>query len=89
MAIAVEVISDSSIDRYFEGLKKLGATPEGRHPDSACLFHWVTKTEDGGWRVIDVWRTKEQCQRFIEEKVGPVMAEMGVPRAAGQVHRGR
>jgi len=78
MAVAVEVTSGGSLDQYFEGVKRLGGSPEGPHPDPACLFHWATELAGGGWRVIDVWETKEQAQEFIQERVGPVMQELGV-----------
>ena len=55
----------------------VGFRAGGPHPDPACLFHWVTEIDGGGWRVIDVWETREQAQEFIQGRVGPVMQEMG------------
>ena len=77
--IAVEVTSDSSIDQYYEGLSKLGTSPGGTHPDPACLFHFATEPESGGWRVIDIWESKDQAEAFIQGKVVPVMQELGAP----------
>jgi hypothetical protein len=82
MAIAVEVSfhgHDATLDRYLEGIRKMGATPEGPHPDPACLFHWIT-VEGGGLRVIDVWKTRADFDRFAAEKIGPVSAEVGLPQ---------
>ena len=77
MAVAVEVTSDSAPADYYEGIKMLGTSPGGRHPDSGCLFHWMTETDDGGWRVIDVWETREQAEAFIQGQVGSVMQQLG------------
>ena len=77
MAIAVEVTTDSPLDDYYEGVKKLGGSPGGPHPDPACLFHWVTELDGGGWRVTDVWETKEQALEFIQGRVAPIMEEIG------------
>lgn len=38
----------------------------------------MTKT-DAGMRVTDVWETKEQFEKFAEEKIGPISAEVGIP----------
>jgi hypothetical protein len=37
----------------------------------------MTETDDGGWRVVDVWETKEQAEAFIQGKVAPVMQQLG------------
>lgn len=42
------------------------------------LFHWVTKTADG-IRVIDVWASREEFEKFAQEKIGPITQEVGVP----------
>ena len=78
--IAVEVTSDSSIDEYYEGLSKLGTSPGGTHPDPACLFHFAIELKGGGWRVTDIWESKEKAEAFFEGKVMPVMQELGASR---------
>ena len=77
MAVAVEATSDSPPADYYEGPTTLGTAPGGSHPDAGCLFHWMTETDDGGWRVVDVWETREQAEAFIQGKVGPVMQQLG------------
>jgi hypothetical protein len=82
MAIAVEATFHGpglTIDKYFESLKLLGAVPEGPHPDPSCLFHWVEATPNG-YRVTDVWKDKPAFEKFVEEKVGPVSAQLGAPQ---------
>lgn len=40
------------------------------------LFHWVTETDDD-IRVIDVWDSKEQDERFAQEQIGPLSQQAG------------
>ena len=82
MAIAVEVSfhgADATIERYFEGIKLMGAVPEGPHPDPGCLFHWV-RSDPGGVFVTDVWTSKEQLDKFAAEKIIPVNEQVGLPK---------
>jgi hypothetical protein len=82
MAIAIEfsVQGDgATIASYFEAIKRLGATPEGPHPDPSCLFHWVTE-DPNGYTVTDVWTDKAAFDKFVEEKVMPVSDELGMPQ---------
>jgi len=52
----------------------------GFHPGGpggpGALFHWVTKTADG-IRVTDVWRSREQFEKFSQEKIAPITQEVG------------
>jgi hypothetical protein len=57
----------------------MGVTPEGPHPDPGCMFHWITDTPSG-YRVIDVWKTKEQFDKFAQETIGPVMQKLDMPQ---------
>jgi hypothetical protein len=41
------------------------------------IFHWVTKT-NGGFRVTDVWESKEIFEQFAESTIGPMTAEVGL-----------
>jgi len=82
MAIAAEVTfhgPGATLENYKKSLTILGATPEGPHPDAACLFHWVTDI-GGGFQVTDVWKTKEAFDKFVAEKVGPAGEQLGMPK---------
>jgi hypothetical protein len=41
------------------------------------LFHAAGPTADG-WRVVDVWESMEQFQRFAEERIMPLTAAEGM-----------
>jgi hypothetical protein len=78
MAVAVELnFAGGTTDQYDQIIKKMGFVPGGKGAPGG-LFHWVTRT-DGGMRVVDVWETREQFERFAQEKIGPISAEVGIP----------
>lgn len=82
MAVAVEVSfhgQGATLENYLKTIEQMGATPEGPHPDPACLFHWITEV-GGGLRVTDVWQAREQFDRFAQEKIGPISAQVGMPQ---------
>jgi len=78
MAIAAELnFTGGTLEQYDQTIKKMGFVPGGAGAPGG-LFHWVTKTDEGV-RAVDVWETKEQFERFAQEKIGPISAEVGVP----------
>ena len=82
MAVAIELSFQgpgATLQNYFEAIQRMGGTPEGPHPDAACLFHWVAETP-GGFRVTDVWQTRDDFNRFLRDTIGPTSAEVGIPQ---------
>ena len=78
MPVAVVMdFKDATSDQYDQVIVKMGLTPGGAGPPGA-LFHWVTTTDDG-MRVVDVWETREQFERFAGEQIGPYSEEVGIP----------
>ncbi len=55
----------------------MGFSPQGAGAPGA-ISHWVAKTDDG-IRVVDVWESKEQFERFAQEQIGPYTKEAGFP----------
>jgi len=81
MAIGVEMeFSGGTLAQYDEVIQKMGFRPGGPGAPGG-LFHWVAKT-DGGIRIVDVWETREQFEKFSNEKIRPISAEVGVPAAS-------
>jgi hypothetical protein len=77
MAVAIEMaFRGATLDQYDQVLERMGFTSGQAGPPRA-LFHWVTKTDDG-IRVVDVWETAEDFQRFAEEHIGPDSAAAGI-----------
>ena len=77
MAVAVEMtFADASLEQYDQVIEKMGFRPGGQGAVGG-LFHWVTAVQ-GGIRVVDVWNSLEEFQRFAEQKIGPITRSVGV-----------
>jgi hypothetical protein len=79
--VAIAVIQDfdgATIDEYDIVVEKMGITSGGKHSDPGCLFHWAAQTAEGV-RIVDVWETREQFDKFIEAQVVPDGLEVGFP----------
>ena len=80
MAVGVVLeFEGGTLDQYDQTVEKMSFTPGGTGAPGG-LFHWVTAT-DNGIRVTDVWEDKETFERFAEESIGPISAEVGFPSA--------
>jgi hypothetical protein len=82
MAIAVELSirgKGATIENYFKVIQLMGAVPEGAHPDPGCLFHWV-RSDPSGVFVTDVWKTREEFDKFAQEQIGPKSEQVGLPK---------
>jgi hypothetical protein len=77
MAVAVVLEFDGTLDQYDEVMQKMGLAAESADMPEGGLFHWVTPT-DSGFRVTDVWESREQFDRFAQESIGPLSAEAGI-----------
>jgi hypothetical protein len=76
MAVAVVMDFEGTLDQYDQVVQSMGLTPGGPTPPGA-LFHWVSAT-DGGFRVTDVWETREAFEQFAQEQIGPNAGQAGL-----------
>jgi hypothetical protein len=77
MAVAVQMdFEGATTAQYDEICRKMGLTPKGPGPAGA-ISHFATTT-DTGLRVVDVWESKEQFEKFAETQIGPFSAEVGI-----------
>ena len=78
MAIAVQLdFKGGTLAQYDEVIKKMDFNPGGPSPPGG-IFHWAMKTADG-FRLTDVWESKEAFEKFSKEKIGPFSKEVGLP----------
>lgn len=77
MAVGVNIEFEATLEQYDRVLEKMGFSHGGQGAPGG-LFHLVTPI-DGGIRVTDVWADRETFERFAEEKIGPITAEVGIP----------
>lgn len=56
----------------------------GTSPPPGLILHLVLQRDEGGLRYLDVWESKEQCERFMDERIHPavdrVFAKQGLSR---------
>ena len=77
MAVAVQLdFAGATLEQYDQVCGKMGLTPKGPGPTGA-ISHFATLT-DSGLRVVDVWETKEQFEKFAQEQIGPFSADVGI-----------
>jgi hypothetical protein len=79
MAIGVTLdFHGATLEQYDQAIEKFGFKTGGPGAPGG-LFHWVTPTDDG-FRVIDVWESREHFDRFVQETAIPALGEAGVPQ---------
>jgi hypothetical protein len=66
----------------YEKLLARIAEVSGDAAPSGALLHLAIEREDGHISYLDVWETKEDCDRFTEnvlhKVIGPALAEAGI-----------
>ena len=75
--MAVAVVTDfpgGSQDRYDAVIADLDL---GQAPAAGLILHAAGPTE-GGWRVIDVWESEQDAERFLRDRLGPALERAGV-----------
>ena len=78
MASVMRMRWDGVTPEQYDELRPL-AQWENDYPEGA-IFH-VAYFTDGGINVIDVWDSPQQFDHFMETRLGPAIAQVGV---AGQ-----
>ena len=66
-----------------EQYEQMNAELSRQGPPSAILIH-ICGPMVGGWRIADVWESREAFERFTAERLIPAMAAVGGPRPARQ-----
>jgi hypothetical protein len=66
---------DRTTTNYDAVQQRLGASA---NPPEGGIFHTAGFDEQAGvFRIFDVWETREQGERFIEERLMPIIEELG------------
>jgi hypothetical protein len=45
----------------------------GDEPPKGLVVHLAVERPEGGLRYVDVWESEEECDRFVEERLHPVV----------------
>jgi hypothetical protein len=73
-AVLMEIpgVTQEQYDRAMEALE-LDGMPEGG------ILH-IAAPMEGGWRVLDVWESQEQFERFYQDKLAAALTKAGIPQ---------
>lgn len=78
MAVAVQMDFDgATLEQYDDVCSRMGSRPTVRNLQGPSRI-FATMT-DSGLRVVDVWETKEQFEKFAQDQIGPFSREAGIP----------
>src|SRR4051812_41809601 len=66
---------DMSSEQAATVLEELGVNGT---PPPGQVLHVEGPMEGGGTRVVDVWESQEVFERFIQERLAPIMQRLGV-----------
>jgi len=64
-------MAQEQYDKIIELLQRRNKTADGR------TYHVAGPREGGGWRVVDVFESPGAFETFVQEKLGPIIQEVG------------
>jgi hypothetical protein len=68
-----EIVSD---DRSTANYDAVASRLQGEAPDGLIVHTAGWDEERGVFRVLDVWESREHAQRFIDERLMPIVNEL-------------
>jgi hypothetical protein len=78
----------ATTEQYDRLNEEMGTTRPEDEPEG--LVSHACATTDDGLLIFDVWRSQEELNDFLANKLGPAAAKLGLPEAApprfGQLH---
>lgn len=86
MAIAVVIdYEGASADQYDALVREMGIVGQPASAIAGLILHAAGPTA-GGWRVVDVWESEEELERFRQDRLMPAAEKVpGIPRPQVQV----
>ncbi len=73
---------ERSTSNYDAVTKRVGVEEE---PPDGLILHSAGYTDDGTFRIYDVWETEEQADRFFSERFAPALEAAADPDSAEPV----
>ena len=74
MAVALMVDNPWGSQEVYEQIRaKLGL-----EKPAGGIFHIAGPSPNGGWRVIEVWESEEEANRFFQERFFPALETLGI-----------
>ena len=87
MAIAMMVDNPAGSQEIYEKVR----AQLGLEKPAGGIFHVAGPSPNRGWRVIEVWESEEEANRFFQERFVPALQALGLagtppPREFWPVH---
>lgn len=86
MAIGMMMTLDGVTQEQYDvacgkaGLDQPGpANPDAGNPWPDALIAHVAGPTPTGWAVVDIWRSQEEFDTFLAQRLGPAMGQAGIP----------
>jgi hypothetical protein len=89
MAIVVEAEfsgNGATAANYDAAIKNMGCFPAGRHVDAGCLFHWMRVESPTKFLVVDVWKSEQYWNVFLQNILAPSMQGGPIPQPTIKIH---
>ena len=74
MAVAMMVDNPEGSQEVYEQIR----AQLGLEKPAGGIFHVAGPSPMGGWRVIEVWETEEEANRFFQERFVPALRALGL-----------
>jgi|GEM_PF-516225 len=69
-------VNESATKIYDAIVEEMGVQD---NPAKGAIYHWCAPRPDGGLLICDVWETRDDFERFSQEKIGPLTQKHGLP----------
>lgn len=74
MAVAMMVDNPEGSQEVYDRIR----AHLGLEKPAGGIFHIAGPSPTGGWRVLEVWESEEQANRFFQERFVPALQELGL-----------
>ena len=74
MAVAMMVENPHGSREVYEKIR----AQLGLQRPAGGIFHIAGPSPNGGWRVIEVWESEEEADRFFRERFMPALQALGL-----------
>jgi hypothetical protein len=74
MAVAMMVDNPWGSQEVYERIR----AHLGLEKPAGGIFHVAGPSPNGGWRVIEVWESEEEANRFFQTRFIPALGELGL-----------
>jgi len=74
MAVGLRLRFEGGTQEQYDAVH--GHIDADANPPQGLIFHMAGPTEEG-WGIIDVWESRDSFDRFLADRLGPALQELG------------